>query len=240
MTYALSARQVTKTYGHFPALRGIDLDVETGTSVTLFGRNGAGKTTFLKIAATLARASSGQLRIAGYDVSAEPEQVRRTIGFLSHNAYVYRDLSPRENLRFFSRLYGLDLDDDRLVGRLERVGLGHRLNDPVRTFSRGLLQRVGIARVMLHDPRILLLDEPYTGLDAHAVGILNDMLDEAVAGGSTVVLTTHDLELGLRRSGDAHIIDRGRIVFSGPAGDSETREAYHRYIRMDSGRGEIR
>jgi heme ABC exporter ATP-binding subunit CcmA len=232
MTYALSARKVRKTYGHFPALAGVDLDIAPGTSVTLFGRNGAGKTTFLKIAATLARASSGEVAVAGFDVGSEPEKVRRAIGFLSHNTYVYRDLTSRENLRFFSRLYGLDLSDDELVSRLERVGLGHRLNDPVRSFSRGLLQRVGIARVMLHDPQVLLLDEPYTGLDAHAVGILNDMLDEAVGLGSTVVLTTHDLELGLRAAGAAHIIDRGRIVYSGPAGAPETRAAYLRFVQM--------
>jgi heme exporter protein A len=231
-TLALSSHQITKSYGHFPALRGVDLDVATGTATTMFGRNGAGKTTFLKIVSTLARASSGAMTVGGHDIAAEPEQVRRNIGFLSHNTYVYRDLTPRENLRFFSKLYGLSLTDDVLVDRLERVGLGHRLNDPVRSFSRGLLQRVGIARVMLHDPGILLLDEPYTGLDANAVSILNDMLDEAVQNGRTVLMTTHDLELGLRSADRTHIIDKGRIVYSGEAADPGTREAYQRYIRQ--------
>jgi len=230
-TPALSARGITKNYGYFPALSGVDLDVPQGVSVTLFGRNGAGKTTFLKIAATLARASSGTLTVCGFDSGEAPESVRRSIGFLSHNTYVYRDLTPLENLRFFSRLYGLDQTDREIAALLERVGLGDRLNDPVRAFSRGLLQRVGIARVMLHSPRVLLLDEPYTGLDANAVGLLNDLLDEAVSGGRTVVLTTHDLELGLRAAREAHIIDRGRIAYSGLADRPETREAYRRFIR---------
>lgn len=231
MNAALTARQVRKTYGHFPALRGVDLAIPRGISATLFGRNGAGKTTFLKIAATLARASGGELEVGGFDVRAEPEKVRRTVGFLSHNTYVYRDLSARENLRFFSRLYGLDLDDDAIAARLERVGLGHRMNEPVRAFSRGLLQRVGIARVLLHDPALLLLDEPYTGLDAHAVELLNTQLDAAVAAGATVLLTTHDLELGLRAATEIHIIERGQIVYSGSGTDPETREAYRRHVR---------
>lgn len=230
-TPALLARQVQKTYGHFPALAGVDLDVRQGTWVTIFGRNGAGKTTFLKIVATLARASAGEMSVSGFDIHTQPERVRRSIGFLSHSTYVYRDLTPRENLRFFSRLYGREQSDDELVGRLERVGLGHRLNDPIRAFSRGLLQRVGIARTMLHDPPVLLLDEPYTGLDASAVVILNDMLEEAISDGRTVIMTTHDLELGLRTSNEAHIIDRGRIVYSGASHDPGTRDAYRRYIQ---------
>jgi heme exporter protein A len=237
MNYALSSRQIRKVYGQFPALAGVDLDVPEATSVTIFGRNGAGKTTFLKIASTLARASAGTIRVAGYDVGTEPAEVRGSIGFLSHNTCVYRDLTPRENLRFFSRLHRLDLTEGDLAERLERVGLGHRMNDPVRSFSRGLLQRVGIARATLHEPRVLLLDEPYTGLDAGAVEILNDILDRTVAEGRTVVLTTHDLELGLRAASEAHIIDRGRIIYSGPAADPGTREAYDRHIRTLGGGG---
>ena len=229
--YALEAEQITKTYGYFPALRGVSLQVPAGAFVTLFGRNGAGKTTFLKVAATLARPSGGNLRIHGFDIREDPEEARRRLGFLSHNTYVYRDLSPKENLRFFSRLYGLGGGERHLDDLLERVGLARRKNDAVRSFSRGLGQRVGLARVMLHAPSLLLLDEPYTGLDAHAVEILNTMLDEAVAEGRTVLMTTHDLDLGLRGSTEVHIIDRGRIVYSGGARDASTREAYDRFIR---------
>lgn len=228
---ALEADRVAKAYGHFPALRGVTTTLEAGSFLTLFGRNGAGKTTFLKVASTLARPTSGRLRIDGFDVLDDPEAVRRRIGLLSHNTYVYRDLSPMENLRFFGRLYGIRSDGNELLRLLRRVGLDRRLNDPVRTFSRGLLQRVGLARVMLHKPAVLLLDEPYTGLDANAVEVLNAMLDEAVAEGRTVVLTTHDLEMGLRAATRVDIIDRGRIVYSGARNDPATREAYARHIR---------
>jgi ABC-type multidrug transport system ATPase subunit len=212
------------------------MEVGPGSFLTLFGRNGAGKTTFLKVASTLARPSSGMLRICGLDVVQSPERVRRQIGLLSHNTYVYRDLSPMDNLRFFGKLYGLVDDEGQLRSLLRRVGLERRADDPVRTFSRGLLQRVGLARVMLHKPALLLLDEPYTGLDAHAVGILNAMLDETIAEGRTVVLTTHDLDLGLRAATRVDIIDRGEIVYSGSPASPETRVAYARYIRGETSR----
>ena len=230
-TFAVEANGISKTYGHFPALRSVDLKVPQGVSVTLFGRNGAGKTTFLKIASTLAKASRGTLSIQGFNIEQQPEQVRRAIGLLSHNTYVYRDLTPRENLAFFSKLYGVEQSPDQIDRLIDKVGLHRRRNDAVRSFSRGLLQRVGLARVMLHNPQVLLLDEPYTGLDAHAVEILNTMLDKAVAEGRTVILTTHDIELGLRAASYAHIMDRGKIVHSGEGTDPAIREAYSRYVR---------
>jgi ABC-type multidrug transport system ATPase subunit len=135
-----------------------------------------------------------------------------------------------ENLRFFCRLYGVSDSNDRLMALLERVGLRRRANDPVRSFSRGLQQRVGIARVLLHDPSLILLDEPYTGLDGQAVAILNEILDEIVAESRTVILTTHDLEQGLRAATRALVMDRGKIVVSSTAGDPAIREAYSRFI----------
>jgi len=229
--FALQAEDIRKTFGHFTALAGITLNVQRGEFLALFGRNGAGKTTFLKIAATLIRHTHGNLRIEGLDIREEPEQARRHIGFLSHNTYLYRDLNPVENLRFFARLYGLQKADERIEALLDRVGLRRRASDPVRSFSRGLHQRLGIARVMLHDPSLILLDEPYTGLDANAVDILNQLLDEARAGGKTIILTTHDLEQGLRGATRAVIIDRGKVVFAGGARDGGVREAYASYIR---------
>src|SRR4029077_10357003 len=213
--YALESEDIRKTFGHFTALGGLTLRVKRGEFLALFGRNGAGKTTFLKVAATLIRHTHGNLRIEDIDIREEPEKARRHIGFLSHNTYLYRDLTPIENLRFFSRLYGMPDSERRILSLLERVGLTRRSSDPVRAFSRGLHQRLGIARVMLHDPSIILLDEPYTGLDANAVDILNNMLDEAAAAGKTIVLTTHDLEQGLRSATRAAIIDRGKVVFTG-------------------------
>jgi len=234
--FALESENVRKTFGHFTALGGVTLNVERGEFLALFGRNGAGKTTFLKIAAMLVRHTHGKLRVQGLDITEQPEQARRCIGFLSHNTYLYRDLNPVENLRFFARLYGLKEPDGRIESLLDRVGLRRRASDPVRGFSRGLHQRLGIARVMLHDPSLILLDEPYTGLDANAVEILNQMLDEASAAGKTIILTTHDLEQGLRGATRAAIIDRGKVVFNGAAKDQAIREAYASYIRAGVGR----
>jgi heme exporter protein A len=230
--FALESEDIRKTFGHFTALAGVTLNVERGEFLALFGRNGAGKTTFLKVAATLVRHTHGKLRVEGVDISEEPEKARRQIGFLSHNTYLYRDLNPVENLRFFARLYGLKDPDQRIESLLDRVGLQRRASDPVRSFSRGLHQRLGIARVVLHDPSLILLDEPYTGLDANAVEILNRMLDEASAAGKTIILTTHDLDQGLRGATRAVIIDRGKIVFTAAAKDPAVREAYATYIRV--------
>jgi heme exporter protein A len=232
ITFALQAEEIRKTFGHFTALAGVTLDVRRGEFLTLFGRNGAGKTTFLKIASTLVRATHGKLRIEGIDIQEEPEQARRHIGFLSHNTYLYRDLNPVENLRFFAQLYGVPNAEKRIHSLLDRVGLKRRASDPVRAFSRGLHQRVGIARVMLHDPSLILLDEPYTGLDANAIETLNLMLDEAVAAGKTVILTTHDLEQGLRAATRAAIIERGKIVLSASGKDPAVREGYDQFIRV--------
>jgi len=229
---ALESQDIQKKFGHFTALGGVSIQIPRGEFVTLFGRNGAGKTTFLKIAATLMRPTHGSLQIEGIDIRREPEQARRHIGFLSHNTFIYRDLSAIENLRFFCRLYGVDASRDRLMDLLERVGLRRRANDAVRSFSRGLQQRVGIARVLLHSPSLILLDEPYTGLDAQAVAMLNTMLDEIVAGGRTVILTTHDLEQGLRAATRAMVMDRGKVVMSSDARDPAIREAYSRLILM--------
>jgi heme exporter protein A len=234
ITSALESQNIRKTYGHFTALASISLRIQPGEFVTLFGRNGAGKTTFLKVAATLVRPTQGRLRIQGIDVAENSQDARRHIGFLSHNTYVYRDLTPLENLKFFARLYGVDDSNDRLERLLDRVGLRRRMNDPVRAFSRGLNQRVGIARVMLHEPSVILLDEPYTGLDANAVEILNGMLDEAHAKGKTIIVTTHDLEHGLRAASRAVIIDRGKVVFDGQPQGAEVRDAYSQFVRMEA------
>lgn len=228
---ALQSEDIRKTFGHFTALNGITLNVNCGEFLALFGRNGAGKTTFLKVAATLMRPTNGKLRVGGVDIREEPEAARRQIGFLSHNTYLYRDLNAVENLRFFARLYQVADADARIAQLLDRVGLKRRVRDPVRSFSRGLNQRLGIARVMLHDPSLILLDEPYTGLDANAVDMLNTMLDDAVRAGKTIILTTHDLEQGLRSATRVAIIDRGKIVFEGGASGSAARDAYAEHVR---------
>src|ERR1051326_8966936 len=139
---AIESENIQKSFGSFVALAGITMQVKRGEFLALFGRNGAGKTTFLKIAATLMRSTQGKLMIEGLNIDDEPERVRSKIGFLSHNTYVYRDLSPLENLRFFARLYRVSDHDPDLLRLLDRVGLKRRANDPVRSFSRGLHQRI--------------------------------------------------------------------------------------------------
>jgi len=231
-TFALESEDIRKTFGYFTALGGVTLRISRGEFVALFGRNGAGKTTFLKVAAMLMRATHGKLSIEGIDIREEPEKARRQIGFLSHNTYLYRDLNPVENLRFFARLYGLADAEERIPRLLDRVGLERRKSDPVRSFSRGLHQRLGIARVMLHNPSVILLDEPYTGLDANAIDVLNQILDEAARAGKTIILTTHDFDQGLRAATRAVIVDRGKVVFDAGAKDAGVREAYDQFIRL--------
>jgi len=229
---ALDSSGIEKRFGYSIAVKNISLQVRRGEFVALFGRNGAGKTTFLKIAATLMRPTKGTLSIEGFDIHKDAESARRRIGFLSHNTFVYRDLSAIDNLRFFARLYGVAESQDVLMAMLEKVGLAKRAEDPVRSFSRGLLQRVGIARALLHDPALILLDEPYTGLDASAAQTLNTLLDDAARAGKTVILTTHDVEQGLRGASRAVIVDKGLVVHDAQANDPSTREAYAQYIHQ--------
>jgi len=232
-TLALDSRGIEKKFGYSFAVRNVTLQLKRGEFVVLFGSNGAGKTTFLKVAATLMRPTKGNLSVEGFDIHTQAEQARRHIGFLSHNTFVYRDLSALENLKFFCRLYGIAADEDRLLGILDRVELKRRANDTVRSFSRGMQQRVGIARALLHDPSLILLDEPYTGLDAKAAQTLNSLLDDAVTAGKTVVLTSHDLNQGLRAATRAVILDKGLVVHDGPAKDDSVRTAYARIIHQE-------
>lgn len=234
-TLALDSQHIEKKFGYSYAVRDVSLQLKRGEFVVVFGSNGAGKTTFLKVAATLMRPTKGTLAIEGFDIRTQAEQARQRIGFLSHNTFVYRDLSALENLKFFCRLYGIAESEERLLAILDRVDLKRRAHDPVRSFSRGMQQRVGIARTLLHNPSLILLDEPYTGLDAKAASTLNALLDEAVANGKTVVLTSHDLQQGLRAATRAVILDKGMVVHDGPADDPSVKAAYGRYIHQERG-----
>jgi len=212
---AIRARKLTKAFGHHVALRGVDLEVAEGEFLTLFGPNGAGKTTLIRIIASLARPSSGTVYVCGQDLGKQATAVRRQIGLISHNPLLYGDLTADENLRFFARLYDLPEAAARIDAVLEQVGLTSRRRDPVRTYSRGMVQRLTIARAVLHDPAIMLLDEPYTGLDLQAADMLRGVLQELAASNRTVILTTHNLEQGLEMCNRAAILNRGRIGWQG-------------------------
>lgn len=213
----IEARGLVKAFGDHVVLRGLDLEVAEGEFVALVGPNGAGKTTLMRILATLSRPTRGRCRVAGVDLRTHPLAARRRIGLVSHQTLLYGDLSAEENLRFYARVYGLADADRRIEELLEQVGLSARRGSLVRTFSRGMQQRLAIARAILHDPPVLLLDEPDTGLDPHAAERLQAILDDLATRGRTVLMTTHQLERGLRMASRVAVLAGGRIAFEADA-----------------------
>ena len=211
----IEAIKVTKVYGLRPVLRGVDLSVGAGEFLALFGPNGAGKTTLLRIISSLARPTTGVVRIAGWELPKHAEMARGLLGVVSHQPLLYGDLSAEENLRFYARMYALDASarEGRLREVLEQVGLAKRASDLVRTFSRGMQQRLAIARAILHDPPVLLFDEPYTGLDQDAAHTLDGVLRSVVAQGRTVIMTTHDLLRGVQMADRVAILSKGVIAY---------------------------
>ncbi len=225
----IQLRYLTKNYGYNPVLRGVDLHVGEGEFVTLVGPNGAGKSTLLRIVATLLRPTSGEVRIGGWPLPSHANRVRRHIGLVSHQSLLYRDLSAAENLSFFARLYGLPDAAERVQAALRQVGLLARQRDPVGTFSRGMVQRLTIARATLHEPDVLLLDEPYTGLDQEASALLDELLRRETAAGRTVLMITHDLGHGLNLSDRLVILHRGRIAHEIKSQQVSAAELYDLY-----------
>jgi heme exporter protein A len=215
----IQARGVVKAFGLRPILRGVNLAVKEGEFVTLFGPNGAGKTTFLRIVATLSRPTGGTVTIAGLPLPTYADAVRGLLGVVSHHPLLYGDLSAEENLYFYARLYHIrsELCPARIEEVLHAVGLDRRATDLVRTFSRGMQQRLAIARAILHDPPILLLDEPYTGLDQDASATLDSVLRDVALQGRTVLMTTHDLARGLALSDRVAILSKGKIAYEAPS-----------------------
>ncbi|MCA9974857.1 MAG: heme ABC exporter ATP-binding protein CcmA [Anaerolineales bacterium] len=193
-------------------LRGVDLAVAEGEFVTLVGSNGAGKSTLMRIVATLLQPSSGYVQIGGWQLPQYAAKVRRHIGFVSHQSLLYGDLTAAENLDFFARLYRLDNATERVLAALKKVGLFARQRDPVSTFSRGMVQRLTIARATLHEPDVLLLDEPYTGLDQDASLLLDNLLRQEHENGRTILMITHDLTHGLNLCDRTVILSRGKIA----------------------------
>lgn len=211
----IEAIHVTKVFGLRPVLRGVDLSVGAGEFVALYGPNGAGKTTFLRVLATLTRATGGTVRINGYLLPRQAAAARALLGVVSHQPLLYGELSAWENLRFYARMYGLDghAREERIREVIAAVGLERRALDLVRTYSRGMQQRLAIARAILHDPPILLLDEPYTGLDQEAAATLDEVLRGVAARGRTVLMTTHDIPRGLALAQRVAILSGGKIAY---------------------------
>jgi heme exporter protein A len=212
---ALELRNVSKYFGDIAALAGVQLRIEPGDAILLYGPNGAGKTTLLRLLATLARPSEGEVLFGGKHVHRDPA-AKAAIGFVSHTTFLYGDLTVRENLRFFGTLFALPRLEKKIDAALEFFDLGDRARTPVRELSRGLQQRVALARAFLHDPQFLLLDEPFTGLDAATVSTLERLMRELPAQGKAVIFSTHDFERGAALSRRLVALEAGRIRYDGP------------------------
>ena len=207
-------KKLVKRFGLKTILRGVNFEVQPGEFVALLGPNGAGKTTLLRILASLSRPSLGEVNIAGYKLPQQAAQVRARLGVVSHLPLLYGDLSAEENLRFYARLFGIVNYELRITEVLEMTGLENRRRDLVRTFSRGMQQRLAIGRAVLHDPDVMLFDEPYTGLDQDASSMLDDVLKTVAAQGRTIVMTSHDLARAEDLATRFDILSRGVITAS--------------------------
>jgi len=210
---AVLVRSLEKSFGEWPVLWNLDLSVPWGQALVLFGANGAGKTTLLRILATHVKADHGSVAVAGHNLCTRPENARHRIGVVGHRSLLYDDLTCRENLIYYSRLFGLKDYKPRVDEVLAKVRLGDRADHRVRTLSNGMQKRASIARAILHQPDVLLLDEPETGLDRESVSILGTLLAEWTDSGRSVVMTTHDLDLGLSWGHRAGVLRGGKINF---------------------------
>ncbi|UGV39727.1 ABC transporter ATP-binding protein [Methanococcoides orientis] len=226
MDSILSLSNVSKSYGNVPVLKGIDLDIKKGEFLAILGSNGAGKTTLVKIMSTLSSPSEGSVEINGHDVADDPVSVRSMIGMISHETHLYNDLSAEENLRFFGKMYGISAGDleDRINELLEQVELTGRSDDRVATFSRGMKQRLSIARALIHEPQLLFLDEPYTGLDQHASRTFENVLRDLDPEDTTRVMVTHDITNTFKMCSRVLILDNGKVVFDSPISDLSSAE----------------
>jgi len=226
----IETRKLVKTFGPHSALDGVSLSIERGEIVALVGPNGAGKTTLLRILATLARPTSGSVRMAGLDVARAGIEIRRRVGFLSHRSLLYDDLSADQNLHFYARMYDVPDASTRIEELLTDVGLLDRRAEPVRTLSRGMQQRLALARVLLHRPDMLLLDEPHSGLDLMAADALTRLLAELSTAGRTILLTTHDLGFAAQLRRRVVVLVRGRVARDARAEDLDPASLRASYI----------
>jgi heme ABC exporter ATP-binding subunit CcmA len=226
---ALACRALTKRYGRVTALRSVDLSVPAGECVALFGRNGAGKTTLIHIVGSLIAAHEGAVEVFGQRVKRGDAEHRRALGLVLHDTCLYLDLSCLDNLRFFARLYRVDNPDARARELLQQFDLEDRAHSVARDLSRGMKQRLSLARALVHRPRLLLLDEPFTGLDELSSQALSKLLTVFVREGGTVLMSTHDVERAFDSATRAVILDQGAITFDRSTTDLDAATFRHAY-----------
>ena len=234
MANAIETKKLTKVFGDRKALDKVSIEVPEGAFLSIFGPNGAGKTTLVRTLATLSRATSGTALVAGFDAKEEPDKVREHIGLISHNPMLYPDLTAMENLMFTAQLYGVVNAEERVRELLRAVELDHRRFDVVRTFSRGMTQRLSIARALMNDPDVVFLDEPYAGLDPHAVEIFYGLIEQ-LRDGRTFIMVSHDLQKGFDVCTHALVLARGRVVSYAPKEDidfEQFRQLYRETVGM--------
>lgn len=205
-------KKLVKRFGLKPVLRGLNFEAKDGEFVALLGPNGSGKTTFLRILASLSRPTSGEVSVGGFLLPGQAAAVRKNLGVVSHVPILYGDLTADENLRFFGKIYGIIKLERRIDQVLDLVGLFSRRRELVRTFSRGMQQRLAIGRAILHDPQVLLFDEPHTGLDQDACEMLDGLLREVSAQGRTIIMTSHDLSRVQDLASRFDVLSRGLVT----------------------------
>lgn len=230
---ALEVHNVSKDFGRIIALRGITFSVQPGEFVSILGRNGAGKTTLLNIVSGISRPSEGEAKLFGTDPGDRKNKAKLAV--ISHEMFLYGNLTAIENLEYYSQVYGIPDPTRRIEAVLKDVELTHRRFDLVATYSRGMTQRLTIARALLHEPSLLLLDEPFTGLDQHAIGMLISLLKKQKEMGRTILLTTHDLHTAAELSDRYVVIAKHKVVRDGIMSETDPDEIREAYFSSEGG-----
>lgn len=225
----ISVEKLHKRFGRKPVLRGVDLAVEQGQIVALLGPNGAGKTTLMRIICGLNKPDRGDIHLGGVSLARAGHELRRYIGLVTHSPLLYDNLSAEENLLFFAKMYDLMDPQERIENVLRAVDLWTRRRDLVRTYSRGMTQRLAIARAVLHSPPVLLLDEPDTGLDQESSQMLHDLVRQLGAADRAILLTTHNLERAVNWADSVCLLANGRIVHREATAQMSGTELRHLY-----------
>jgi heme exporter protein A len=209
----IKLEKVTKKYSHIEALKELSFSLKKGEFLSIFGANGAGKSTLLKILSAQTKATKGSIFFNGTNIKDLPNDFRQNFGIISHQPFLYENLSAFENLNFYAKLYSVENIEEVVKNILKKVELFKRKDDLVRGYSRGMLQRLSIARALIHNPEIILLDEPYTGLDQHASYLLSNILQEQFENNKTIIMVTHNLQRGYQLSSKIAIMKKGEFVF---------------------------